>query len=79
MSFHIVYQPLEAVFMGRGGSSVAHEQVDMLMMALNRACGVTKRGVTKSLANVSAAHVLAVQNTHNLSCGRLGSCPGILI
>lgn len=39
---------------------MAHEHVDMLMMALNRACGVTKRGGTKSLVNVSAADVLAV-------------------
>lgn len=59
MSFHIVYDPLEVVFLGREGSSAAHEQVDTLMMALNRAHGVTKRDVTKSLASVSAADILA--------------------
>lgn len=42
MSFHIVYHTLEVVFLGRGGPSVAHKQVEILMVALNGAHRVTK-------------------------------------
>lgn len=57
MPFHISYHPLEVMLLSRVGSFVAHEQIHILQ---DRAHGVTKRVFTKSLADMSAADVLAI-------------------